>query len=301
MQRRPRLKGWPTSVPCFFLPLDEGKGEFVSNHGTMGDPTWRIADPDAQWRLDGRFATQGTAKTLLYTNGQCAWAPNNPENASLRDKLFFFRNCTAASPGIGGNIALVSFRIEASGDALAQSRILTAGMAGIAANVAAWELLSYFTAGNVVFGRKEGFAALATSNTLFEIDGLGYVHVVLLLDALNKDIFAWLNGQPVSIAQSDKDSATNLFYKYTDAAAWDNNGITLTIGNTNLAGQPPGKRLADDTVGKTIYGKPFGDMFFADITALDAVLAARRDDIALAMYESPEGYLSEDVIALMTP
>jgi hypothetical protein len=175
-------------------------------------------------------------------------------------------------------------------------------VAGVNVAAAAWELNLYGDVGNIRFGRKEGFGALAISNTLAALGATGTDrHVVIMLDALNKDVHLWLDGQPQTIAQTDIDTATALFKQFAITTQWDINAVDITVGNTNTYGAAIGARTGDTTNTKTMWGKPLSDVFYADITALDAVLAARRDDIASAMYESPEGYLSEAVATLMTP
>jgi len=300
VQRRPRLKGWPSSVPCFFLPLDEGKGEFVTNHGTMGDPVYRLTDPATQWRSDGRFTTNDSKYEI-------AWPPTKPENATFLDKLYFFRDCIPANPGVGGNILMVSFRAE--GPVGMNSRTFSVGVSGNSVDAAAWQIhiqglanvkpwLRFFYRDGVT---EVGSDSLADLNATLE--GGIYVrqenHVVMLLDALNADVFVWLDGVPVAIAQANKDSAIALFKQFTSPTDWDTNGVTLTVGNSCFPASAPGYRESVGT-GKSLYGSPLSDLFIADVTALDAVLAARRDDIANAMYKSPVGMLSEDVIALMT-
>jgi len=275
--------------------MNEGSGSIVYNYGTIGKPGLAVGTPGTQWRSDGKFTAQAGSPAEM------AWDSCIPEDASLLDSLFFFRDCTSGSPGIGGNIALVSFRLGASGNSLAQSRVITAGVAGINANTAAWEINSYGADGQIKFGRKQGFGALVVSNTLLTLAGGEQDHVVLLLDALNKDIYGWVNGASATISPTDKDSATDLFFKFTDTTDWDNNGINITIANTNNGGFTVGSRTGDTGGTKSMYGKPLGDVFFADVTALDAVLATRRDDIAAAMYASTHGSLSADVITLLTP
>ena len=299
--------GLPPTVPAWFVPADEGSGILLRNYGNMGKPNYRLVTAATQWRGDGKFTTNNAGS---YEH---AWDICKPEDAVLLDKLFFFRDCTAGSPGIGGNIALMAFQITPPDEDLTttQARVFSTGISGIAVTSVAWQITCGVTGNfpsNIAFFHRDGTTEVSSSMFPLNADYdpvLEYYspksnHVVIILDALNKGLYAWLDGVPVTISGATVTAVTNRFKKFTNTTLWDTNGVTITLGNSCNSTSAPGSR-ADIGTNKNLAGNPLSDFLYADVTALDSVLAARRDSLALAIYNSTRGTLSNDVITLLTP